>query len=216
MTVAAIVVAAGSGQRLGATVPKAFVQLAGRTLLEHAVSPLTGMDLVVVAPPELVGSTAQLVPGAAVVPGGAMRQESVRRGLAALGPDVDIVLVHDAARAFTPAVVIARVVAAIGSGADAAIPVLPVSDTIKRVDAGVVVDTLDRATLVAVQTPQGFRRDVLEKAHAAAPHDAATDDAALVEAIGGRVVVVDGDAAAFKITVPDDLRRAEALLAARS
>ncbi|MGN6606076.1 MAG: 2-C-methyl-D-erythritol 4-phosphate cytidylyltransferase [Jatrophihabitans sp.] len=216
MTVAAIVVAAGSGQRLGASVPKAFVEIAGRTLLEHAVEPFLGLPLVVVAPAALVDSTAALVPRAAVVPGGTTRQESVARGLDAVPRESRFVLVHDAARAFTPPDVITRVLDALHAGADAVIPALPVSDTIKQVRDGVVVATPDRAGLVAVQTPQGFRRDVLVAAHSGAAADSATDDAALVEAQGGRVVVVEGAVEAFKITILDDLRRAEALLAARS
>jgi 2-C-methyl-D-erythritol 4-phosphate cytidylyltransferase len=215
MTVAAIVVAAGSGARLGADVPKAFVAVGGRTLLEHAVRPFTGLSLVVVAPAAMVSAAAELVPTAVVVPGGSTRQESVRCGLAVLPPEIDIVLVHDAARSFTPPDVVDRVIAAVRDGAEAAIPVLPVSDTVKRIDRdGNVVETLDRTSLVAVQTPQGFRRDVLEAAHAAA-HAEATDDAGLVERRGGRVVTVPGATSAFKITVADDLARAAALMTGR-
>jgi 2-C-methyl-D-erythritol 4-phosphate cytidylyltransferase len=207
--VAAIVVAAGSGSRLGADVPKAFVDVAGRTLLEHAVGRIAAhpqIDHVVVAvPADEVDRARALTPAAIVVPGGATRQRSVERALAALPADVDLVLVHDAARAFVPAQVLDRVLAALAH-ADGAVPTRPVSDTIRTVDAaGELGGLIDRAGLLAMQTPQGFRRDVLVKAHAAAVRDDATDDVALVEAIGGHVVAVAGDERAFKITVPLDL-----------
>jgi len=199
-------------------VPKAFVEVAGRTLLEHAVAQLHDVGrLVVVVPETLVDAAASSLTEAVVVPGGATRQGSVRCGLAEIGPEFEVVLVHDAARAFTPRAVFERVVAAVRAGADAAIPTLPLSDTVKRVDAsGVVVETVDRETLVAVQTPQGFRREVLIHAHEGAAETAATDDAALVEQQGGRVQTVPGAREAFKITTPDDLARAELLLAAWS
>jgi 2-C-methyl-D-erythritol 4-phosphate cytidylyltransferase len=215
MRIAAILVAAGSGQRLGAEVPKAFCLVRGRTLLEYAHArfaehPLLD-GLIVVAPADRLDEAKRLT-GASVVAGGATRQASVAAGLAALDAEVDAVLVHDVARAFVPAAVIDRVVAALDGGADAVIPVRPVTDTIKRVDgARRVVGTVDRSTLVAVQTPQGFRRSVLEAAHAAASTDAATDDAGLVEAYGGTVVVVDGADESFKITHPWDLVLAEAV-----
>jgi 2-C-methyl-D-erythritol 4-phosphate cytidylyltransferase len=215
MRIAAILVAAGSGQRLGAEVPKAFCRVRGRTLLEYAHArfaehPLLD-DVIVVAPADRLDE-AKALTGAVAVAGGATRQASVAAGLAALDADVDAVLVHDVARAFVPAAVIDRVVAAVAGGADAVIPVRAVTDTIKRVDdARRVVDTVDRSTLVAVQTPQGFRRDVLVAAHAAAASDAATDDAGLVESYGGTVVVVDGADESFKITHPWDLVVAEAV-----
>jgi 2-C-methyl-D-erythritol 4-phosphate cytidylyltransferase len=219
LTVAAILVAAGDGQRLGVGVPKAFYDVAGQTLLEHAASRFVAhpavRDLVVVAPPSLVDSAAALVPTAAVVAGGQTRQGSVERGLAALPDDIDAVLVHDVARPFVPGEVISRVVAALSGGADAVIPVLPVVDTVKRVDeSDAVVQTLERTSLRAVQTPQGFRRAVLVAAHAAADDSAVTDDAALVEALGVRVVVVEGADELFKITRPWDLALA-ALVARR-
>jgi 2-C-methyl-D-erythritol 4-phosphate cytidylyltransferase len=219
LTVAVIVVAAGDGQRLGAGVPKAFCDVGGRTLLEHAAARFVAhpdvRDLVIVAPPALTGSAAALTPVAAVVAGGRTRQESVRCGLAALAEDVDAVLVHDVARPFVPAEVISRVVAALAGGADAVIPAVAVIDTVKRVDASdAVVETLDRTSLRAVQTPQGFRRAVLDEAHAAGDGSGVTDDAALVEARGVRVVVVEGAAESFKITRPWDLELAR-LLAAR-
>jgi 2-C-methyl-D-erythritol 4-phosphate cytidylyltransferase len=137
------------------------------------------------------------------VAGGATRSDSVRAGLAAVPDDATIICVHDAARPFADASLFDRAVAAVVAGADGAIPAIAVTDTIKVVADGVVVATPDRATLVSVQTPQAFRADALRRAHAGA--DTSTDDAALVEAIGGRVVVVDGDVRNRKITHPDDL-----------
>jgi 2-C-methyl-D-erythritol 4-phosphate cytidylyltransferase len=151
-----------------------------------------------------------------VVVGGSSRQESVERGLSQLGADVEIVLVHDVARFLTPARVFDDVVAAIVEGDDAVIPALPVVDTLKRVDADdLVVDTPARAELRVVQTPQGFRREVLESAHAeaaSAGFSGVTDDAGLVERLGLPVRVVPGDDLAFKITRPVDLVLAEALV----
>ena len=150
-----------------------------------------------------------------VVPGGAERTDSVAAGLRALDPAAGVVLVHDAARALTPREVFERVVEAVRGGHPAVIPALPVTDTIKSVDAeDRVVDTPDRAGLRAVQTPQGFLRETLERAHAEAPR-AATDDAGLVEAAGGQVVVVPGSMEALKVTTPWDLRVAELILAGR-
>jgi 2-C-methyl-D-erythritol 4-phosphate cytidylyltransferase len=217
MRVAAILVAAGAGQRLGAAVPKAFCTVRGRTLLSYAHTRFAGHPMIgsviVVAPADRL-EDAKALTGADVVAGGATRQASVAAGLAALAPDVDAVLVHDVARAFVPAEVIDRVVAALRDGADAVIPTRPVTDTIKRVDAdGRVIETVDRSTLVAVQTPQGFRRDVLFAAHTAGAATKVTDDAGLVEAFGGTVVAVDGADEAFKITRPWDLRLAEAVAA---
>lgn len=217
LIVAAIVVAAGSGVRLGADVPKAFVTVGGRTLLEHAVGRLAAharvSQVVVAVPPAELERARALVPRATVVAGGATRQRSVSLALAGVAADVDLVLVHDAARAFAPAEVVERVVAALAAGAEAAVPTLPVSDTIRTVDAsGELGELVDRTGLLAMQTPQGFRRDVLVKAHAAAEGDDASDDAALVEAIGGHVVAVAGDERGFKVTVALDLLLAEAML----
>ncbi len=217
LTVAAILVAAGDGRRLGAGVPKAFCEVRGRTLLEHALGPFTThaavRDIVVVAPAgQLEPSARAAGAGVMVVAGGATRQQSVRAGLAVLAPDIDTVLVHDVARPFVPADVIDRVLAALVAGADAVIPARPVTDTIKRVSVdGVVAETLDRSALWAVQTPQGFRRSALVAAHDAAPDGDVTDDAGLIEAHGGSVVVVDGADEAFKITRPWDLVLAEAV-----
>lgn len=153
------------------------------------------------------------------VAGGATRSDSVRAGLAAVPGDADVVCVHDAARPFASVALYDRVIDAIASGADAAVPGLPVADTIKVIDPrtaseatlGEVTATPDRSTLVAVQTPQAFRASALRAAHAGGGN--ATDDAALVEAAGGRVIVVLGDAMARKITTPDDLEWARAQIA---
>ncbi len=151
-----------------------------------------------------------------VVAGGAERQDSVRCGLAALPPGVDVVLVHDAARCLTPPAVFRAVVAAVRGGAVAVVPVLPVSDTVKRVAGDVVLETVDRRELVAVQTPQGFDPAPLRAAHEAARGATgaapATDDAGMLEALGHRVRTVPGDDTAFKVTRPVDLVLAEALL----
>ncbi|MGN6206511.1 2-C-methyl-D-erythritol 4-phosphate cytidylyltransferase [Humibacter sp.] len=217
--VAVIVVAAGSGTRLGAGMPKAFVSVGGRTLLEHAVHAVSGMrsdaQLIAVVPAgatdEVRRLLAALAPEAVVVAGGASRQASVEAGLAALHEAVEVVLVHDAARAFTPSGQFDAVVAAIDAAGEGVVPGLPVSDTIKRTDAdALVTGTVDRSELVAVQTPQGFPRDILLQAYRAATEEA-TDDAALVAAIGHPVRIVAGDPLAFKVTTPADLARAEQL-----
>jgi 2-C-methyl-D-erythritol 4-phosphate cytidylyltransferase/2-C-methyl-D-erythritol 2,4-cyclodiphosphate synthase len=219
--VAVIVVAAGSGTRLGAGLPKAFVSVGGLTLLEHAVHAVNGMRsparLVAVVPAERADEVRVLLrplaPEAVVVAGGASRQASVAAGMAVLDEAVEVVLVHDAARAFTPSEQFDAVVEAVDAGGEGVVPGLPVSDTIKRTDAAArVVDTVDRSELVAVQTPQGFPRGILEAAYAAAKEEA-TDDAALVAEIGHPVRIVAGDALAFKITTPADLARAEQLFA---
>ncbi len=220
--VGVVVVAAGSGTRLGAGMPKAFVPLAGRPLLGwalDAVARVPGLrSVVVVAPSGLADPGAPawagvtLPDGAVVVTGGAERTDSVAAGLAALDPACDVVLVHDAARCLAPVAVFVRVVDAVRAGAAGVVPGVAVVDTVKTVDArGVVTGTPDRATLRAVQTPQGFRREVLEAAHAGGA--GATDDAALVEQLGHDVLVVDGDPRSFKVTTVDDLAHAERLLA---
>lgn len=214
-SVGIIVVAAGSGTRLGAGVPKAFALLHSGSVLDHALVRIPrDAALVVVAPAshlsEAEGIAARHA-GAVAVVGGATRQQSVAAGLAALPAAVDVVLVHDAARALTPPEVFERVVAAVRATGGGVIPVLPVTDTVKRVDGSVVLETVDRSELVAVQTPQGFPRDLLVSAYAATGVDH-TDDAALFAAAGHPVTTVPGDARAFKITTPDDLHRAARLL----
>jgi 2-C-methyl-D-erythritol 4-phosphate cytidylyltransferase len=175
--------------------------------------------VVVAAPPGEVDTVEKLLRASAdngtpiVVEGGATRQESVAKALAAVPAGYRIILVHDAARALTPPAVIARVASAVRSGARAVVPVLPVVDTIKQVDDdGKVIATVDRSVLRAVQTPQGFDRDVLTAAHLQVTDDL-TDDAGLVERLGMPVTTVPGDELALKITRPLDLRIAEALLA---
>ncbi|APH00381.1 2-C-methyl-D-erythritol 4-phosphate cytidylyltransferase [Janibacter indicus] len=216
-----VVVAAGSGTRLGAERPKAFVEVVGTTILERAVAGVLEAavdELVVVVPEDLVAeATGRVDPlrpegvDVTVVAGGAERTDSVAAGLAALSDAVSVVLVHDAARCLTPVVVFERVLAALAAGAAGAIPGVPVVDTIKVVDAGgVITATPLRDSLRAVQTPQGFDRALLTAAHASGA--AATDDAALVEALGHDVIVVEGDALGLKITTVDDLARAERLL----
>jgi 2-C-methyl-D-erythritol 4-phosphate cytidylyltransferase len=213
----AVVPAAGSGHRLGAGTAKAFVDLDGRTMLEHAVDGLLGsgvIERVVVAVPadRVAETSSSLGDRATVVAGGPERADSVRLALSAAG-DPDFVLVHDAARPLTPADQIRRVVAALRDGMRAVIPVLNVVDTIKAVDAnGVVLGTPQRAGLRAVQTPQGFEAALLRRAYGQAPAESATDDAALVENLGVPVHTVAGDAMAFKITTPLDLRLARAVL----
>lgn len=217
--VVAVLPAAGSGLRLGAGVPKAFVELAGVPVLVRAVDGLLASGVVdhavVVVPADQVAAADALLPGrpVTVVAGGADRTASVAAGLSAIGPDAEVVLVHDAARPLTPAAVVARVVEAVRAGAPAVVPVLPVPDTIKQVDdAGVVMSTVDRSALRAVQTPQGFRPADLRRAYAGTP-DPRTDDAGLVEAIGDPVTTVPGDPLAFKVTTAWDLRIAQLLLA---
>jgi 2-C-methyl-D-erythritol 4-phosphate cytidylyltransferase len=213
----AVVTAAGSGERLGAGIPKAYVELGGCTMLERAVDGLLAsgvVDRVVVAvPPDRVDETKLLLGDrATVVVGGSERPETVRCALAAVG-DPDFVLVHDAARPLTPADQIQRVVAALREGLRAVIPVLPVIDTVKAVDAnGVVLGTPERAGLRAVQTPQGFETELLRRAYDRAAGAVVTDDASLVEFLGTPVHTVAGDTRAFKITTPLDLRLAQALL----
>ncbi len=213
----AVVTAAGSGERLGAGIPKAFVELGGRTMLEHAVDGLLGSGVigrvVVAVPADRVSQAAALLGDrATVVEGGAERHDSVGRALAAVG-DAEFILVHDAARPFTPADQIRRVVAALVDGVRAVIPVLRVVDTVKVVDAnGVVLGTPERAGLRAVQTPQGFEAALLRRAYERVGSFAGTDDASLVENLGTPVHTVDGDVLAFKITTPLDLRLARAVL----
>lgn len=216
----AVVPAAGLGERLAAGVPKAFFCLDGRALIERAVTGLLQsgvVDRVVVAVPADLADEAKLVLGhdATIVAGGASRSESVSLALAALsGTDKpDFVLVHDAARALTPPGLVMRVVEALRAGYLAVVPVLPLSDTIKAVDAnGVVLGTPERAGLRAVQTPQGFATELLLRAYQRAAIGEFTDDASMVEHIGGQVHVVDGDPLAFKITTRLDLWLAQAIV----
>lgn len=200
----AVVVAAGSGTRFGG--PKQYEALAGRRVLDWSVDAARAAcaGVVLVVPPE---RAADPEPAAdTVVPGGATRSASVRAGLAAVPSSAAVVVVHDAARPLAPPSLFALVIEAVEDGADAAVPGVALADTIRRVGGGVV----DRSSLVAVQTPQAFRAALLRDAHAGDPD--ATDDASLVEAIGGKVVVVPGLPANRKITTRDDVVVAAALL----
>jgi 2-C-methyl-D-erythritol 4-phosphate cytidylyltransferase len=222
--VAVVVAAGGAGVRLGAGPPKAMRPLGGEPLLVHATRRLTAassVGLLVVAAPAgyepAIRALVEDVIDVSVVTGGADRQASVAAALGAIPPEFQIVLVHDAARALTPPSLVEQVVAAVRAGHDAVIPVLPVVDTISQVDAaGQVVSTPDRSTLRAVQTPQGFRRPVLEAAHSAVsdavPGALATDDAGLVARLGVPVHTVPGSPDAMKITTWSDLLVAEAML----
>lgn len=225
VVIGVVIVAAGSGSRLGAHRPKAFVELAGKILLQHALDGALAAgatSLAVVVPAELMDEASGILEPVEghrsattmVVAGGAERTDSVRAGLAALDPDCEIILVHDAARCLTPHAVFERVISAVAEGAAGAVPGIPVVDTVKTVDArGVITGTPQRASLRAIQTPQGFAAEVLRDAYLSG--SVATDDAALVEAAGHDVVVVPGDPLAFKITTPEDLERAERLLGER-
>ena len=209
-------VAGGSGVRFGGA--KQFGVLGGRTVVERSVAAARSVAgwvvLVLPASPEGTAPARPTPAGAdAVAVGGATRSASVRAGLAAMPGEVDLIVVHDAVRPLAGAGLFRAVVAAVAAGADAALPGCPVSETVKRIDQdGRVVETLERDGLVLVQTPQAFRAGALRSAHQDGAE--ATDDAALVEAAGGRVVVVAGDPANLKITHPHDLAVAEALLAA--
>jgi 2-C-methyl-D-erythritol 4-phosphate cytidylyltransferase len=217
----AVLVAAGRGERLGDDRPKAFARLGSLPLLAE---PLRRLDenpwvegVVVVAPPgweepaillaEEIGASKV----SACVAGGDSRAASVAAGLAEVPGDAAVVLVHDAARPVLPDEVVDRLLAALGEGYDAAVPGLPMADTVKRVAGGVVVETLPRSELVAVQTPQAFVAAVLRAAVASGAD--ATDCSSLVEAWGGRVKVVAGDPRLLKITSPDDLALVESWLA---
>jgi 2-C-methyl-D-erythritol 4-phosphate cytidylyltransferase len=221
--VAVLVPAAGLGTRLGPGAPKALRHLAGVPLLTYVLrrlvkAPSVG-HVVVAAPVDGVDAVRAMVIDELppqlpvdVVAGGPTRQESVAAALAAAPARFGIVLVHDAARAFAPPDLFERVASAVREAHEAVIPVLPVVDTIKRVDdAGHVVSTMRRTQLRVVQTPQGFRRAVLEAAHRCGPAADATDDAALVERLGVTVHCVVGSEAALKITRPVDLLIAEAM-----
>lgn len=211
----AILVAAGSGDRLGADRPKAFVALGGRVLLAESLERLDAsawIDAVVVAVPpdweeaaivlaeELVASKV-----AAVVAGGATRAESVRAALAEVPDDALVVIVHDAARPLIDDVVIERVIEPLAEGVDGVVPGLPLTDTVKRVEGGLVVETLDRTALVTIQTPQAFSATALRAAYRGEASLDAPDCASLVEARGGRIRVVAGDVRLLKITTPADL-----------
>ncbi|WP_405797690.1 2-C-methyl-D-erythritol 4-phosphate cytidylyltransferase [Streptomyces sp. NBC_01506] len=235
---AAVIPAAGRGIRLGPGAPKALRTLGGTPMLVHAVRAMAAsraVSLVVVVAPPGDAATVKLLLGEhslpartdyLVVPGGDTRQESVRLGVEALPDDITTVLVHDAARPLVPVDTVDAVVDAVRAGAPAVVPALPLADTVKEVEPRepgekdepeLVVATPERARLRAVQTPQGFDRDTLVRAHLSVPlaGQGATDDAGLVEQLGAPVVVVPGHEEAFKVTRPLDLVLAEAVLARR-
>ncbi|HEU0194475.1 MAG TPA: 2-C-methyl-D-erythritol 4-phosphate cytidylyltransferase [Gaiellales bacterium] len=220
----AIVVAAGEGRRLGADRPKAFVGFGGRVLLAHSVELLErhpAVDAIVLVVPAGWEEPATLVADElaagkvrAAVAGGPSRSESVQAGLREVGREAGVIVVHDAARPLADADLLDRVLAGLAGGADGVVPGLPVADTIKRVRNGTVSETLERTELRAVQTPQAFLARALRAGYErpAAELAAATDCAGLVESAGMTVAVVDGSPANVKLTGPEDLRLAEALL----
>jgi 2-C-methyl-D-erythritol 4-phosphate cytidylyltransferase len=202
-----VVVAGGTGTRFGA--PKQFESIAGTRLVDRAVeTTAAACDEVVVVVPDAFRWDGP--PVAAAVVGGATRSASVRAGLAAVAPSATIVVVHDAARPLASPALFEAVIGAVRRGADAAVPAVPVPDTVKRVDGDEVVETVARDELVVVQTPQAFRADALRAAHTGGAD--ATDDAALIEAADGRVVIVPGERANLKVTTPADLVMAAAIL----
>jgi 2-C-methyl-D-erythritol 4-phosphate cytidylyltransferase len=214
MSVWAILAAAGSGERLGLDRPKAFASLNDRPLVAEPLERLDGSDwiegIVVAAPPEweepciLVVEEVAAGKVAETVTGGASRSESVRAALAEVPDEATVVLVHDAARPMVPEDVIERLIISLGDGWDAAVPVLPLADTVKRVDGETVTETIDRDGLVTAQTPQAFVAPALRDA-LAGDVSGATDCASLVEARGGRVRAVEGDPHLLKVTTPADL-----------
>jgi 2-C-methyl-D-erythritol 4-phosphate cytidylyltransferase len=223
----AIIVAAGSGVRLGSDVPKAFVKIAGRTMLSYSlvtVRQINSIDEVVITIPDGFDRAARAEVAAAglgvpvkITPGGVERQDSVRIALELTSAESELVIVHDAARPLaTPAIFEACLVAAARAGG--AIAAIPVSDTLKRVTDSAITATIARASLWQAQTPQAFRRDLLVAAHQRAVSEkiAATDDADLVERTGARVEVVEASTNNIKITTPSDLAIVEAILAAQS
>jgi len=220
---AVVLVAAGDGTRLGAGIPKSLVKVGEQSLLEHALEHIvgaSGLAQIVVASHEnhvpeferiVRAKVAALGAGhlaLSFTPGGTSRQGSITNALAKVHADLSVVLVHDAARAFAPAELFDRVANAVRITGSSIVPVLPIVDSIKRVDGDVLVAAVDRRELRAAQTPQGFVASELIAAHAGADGDF-TDDAALMQSLGKKVQTVEGDAVAFKITTPADLAYAE-------
>lgn len=216
--VAAIIPAAGSGERLGAGTPKALVEIQGITLIERAVHNLSKVaETIVIAAPEgyqdnfrQLFSASQPGLNITIVTGGMLRSESVANALQAIPPEINYVLIHDAARAFAPSALAEQIAAELAHGEKAVVPAIAVVDTIKVVDSkNYVLETPDRMSLRAIQTPQGFTRDVIIAAHADGAD--ATDDAALVSKLGIAVKVIAGHPLARKITTIDDLAWAREL-----
>jgi len=215
----AVIVAAGSGERLGAEHPKAFVAFGENPLIAASVLALDdhpGIDGIVLVVPAGWEERATFMAddigagkASIAVAGGASRSDSVALGVAEVPADAAVILVHDAARPIVPAALIDRVLAGFVDGADGVIPVLPIADTVKRVDAaGRVVETLDRSEIRSVQTPQAFQAEIFRRALAAPDRSTGTDCASLVERVGGTVTTVEGDPRSLKITTRSDLERA--------
>jgi 2-C-methyl-D-erythritol 4-phosphate cytidylyltransferase len=214
LAVWAVLAAAGRGERLGGKRPKAFAKLGDRPLLAESLERLEASGwidaIVIVAPPGweepsiLVAEELACMKVVATATGGETRAASVRAGVAEVGDEADVILIHDAARPVLPEEVIERVLGALNEGWDGAVPALPLADTIKRVQGGQVVETLPRSELMAVQTPQAFLAPVFREA-VAGELTGATDCAALVEARGGRVTAVPGDPRLLKVTDQADL-----------
>lgn len=225
-SVAVVLLAAGKGERLGKSEPKAFVELVGKSLLEHAIDNALATknlrQLIIAVPQHYLEQTLELERSLSqegvsirVVVGGATRQESVAEALAVLQGGIEAVLVHDSARALAPTSLFNRVAEAVIENQTSVIPVLQVSDTIKLVRESTVIDNVDRDSLARAQTPQGFLAQVLIAAHLAAAAEY-TDDAALVQAFGASVMTIPGEESAMKITTPADLSLAEHFLVAQT
>lgn len=230
--VAVVITAAGAGERLGPGAPKAHRLLDGKPLFVYSLRTFAGVadinHIIVVARADEVANVREVIASDKslessllnidVVAGGATRQESVARGLAALTAEDDLVLIHDAARALVPVDVVRSVIARLVAGDQAVIPVVPVTDTMRAFTDGNLGPVVDRAGLVAVQTPQGFTKDIVVRAHQdfdAGSGVAATDDASLVELLGVSIAHVDGSPDAFKVTYANDLLLAESVIADR-
>ena len=230
--VAVVITAAGAGDRLGPGAPKAHRLLDGKPLFVYSLRTFAGVadidHIIVVARADEVANVQETIASdnslesshliIDVVAGGATRQESVSHGLAALNDDDDLVLIHDAARALVPTDVVRSVIACLVAGEQAVIPVVPVTDTMRAFTDGNLGPVVDRAGLVAVQTPQGFTKDIVVRAHQdfdAGSGVAATDDASLVELLGVSIAHVDGSPDAFKVTYANDLLLAESVIADR-
>jgi 2-C-methyl-D-erythritol 4-phosphate cytidylyltransferase len=221
VSVWAVLAAAGRGERLGSDRPKAFARLRGRPLLAESLERLENSDwierIVIAAPPDweepsiLVAEEIAATKVNSAVTGGASRSESVRLALEDVPEDAAVILVHDAARPLLPEEVIERVLAPLSDGWDAVVPALPLADTVKRVEAERVLETVPREDLIAVQTPQAFLADVLRRA-VTGDVSSATDCASLVETQGGRVTWVEGDPRLRKVTGAEDLALVESWL----
>jgi 2-C-methyl-D-erythritol 4-phosphate cytidylyltransferase/2-C-methyl-D-erythritol 2,4-cyclodiphosphate synthase len=225
-SVAVVLLAAGKGERLGAKEPKAFVELAGKSLLEHSVFRALATEnlkqLIIAVPESHLAQTLEFEKQLSnqgvdirVVVGGATRQQSVSESLAVLAGGIDIVLVHDSARSLASTDLFDRVAQAVFENQIGVIPALHVADTIKRYKGDVIQETIERSDLVRAQTPQGFPASVLVAAHVGATQEF-TDDAALVQSIGGTVMMIPGEEQAMKITTGEDFERAQTYLLAHA